>query len=167
MNFVTTSGISFRFRATPDTGATKTVISLDLVDKYQIPLTSTSDRLYVANEEEIKVEGSASLTALIQGKPITIQALATSDMKNEMLICWNDLIRIGVLAPDFPCIAYKINRTVNVQSLWDVCLKFKDVLDDGNQLRPMAGPLMHVYLRDDPTIRPSHILVARAIPIHM
>ena len=101
--------ITFNFAATPDTGATRTVIDSKILDRYQINYDRRPEPLYNASQTLMKCEGSIKLQVSIdQGPCVTIDALVSSDLNEEILISWPDMILLGVLSPDFPAVAKPI-----------------------------------------------------------
>lgn len=92
--------INFQFPSLPDTGATRTIISHSLLKKHAIPISRAPDEmLYAANEKSMAVEGCVHLQASIgNDDPVTIDALITSDMSDEILISWHDLIALRIIS---------------------------------------------------------------------
>ena len=140
---------SFQCQATPDTGATKTVLTLDIKRKNNIQVSPTNERLFVANSEEMPCEGTFTFMARVNSVETRIEALVTSLMNNEILICWQDLISLGVIPQNFPCNMYQINREIDTSRLTDIFRNFDDVLNDRVKLKAMKGQPMHIYLHED------------------
>ena len=75
---------------------------MSVAHHYNLHLQVSSEKLYAANMQRMACEGSAKLRAHVPGSAfITIKALVSSDLKDEVLICWHDLIELGVIANDF------------------------------------------------------------------
>ena len=141
--------------------------ALDIVQKHKIPLSPTNERLFVANSEEMPCEGVLTFIAKVNAVETRIEALVTSSMSNEILVCWQDLMNLNVIPKDFPCNMYHINSAVDTSSLIDIFRNFDDVLNEQVSLKAMKGHPMHIYLHDGAEARPSHVLVSRAVPLHM
>jgi hypothetical protein len=98
ISIASNSGTPFQFAALPDSGATRTIIAEDLVKKHGIPIRqSPNERLFAANNEEMACEGRATLFVTFKGIQVTTNALVSSSIKNDILICWYDLQALGIL----------------------------------------------------------------------
>ena len=85
---VNSSSTPFRFSALPDTGATRTIVSYDIVKMYGISIDrSHEERLYAANKRRMSCEGSVKLYASIKDqKQVYIDAAISSALENEIVI---------------------------------------------------------------------------------
>lgn len=154
---------TFSFGVTPDTGATRSVVARNILSRYNIEPFSSHSRLFAANGEEMQCNGSVKLR-VSKSKHI-INALVSSDIKDEILISWHDLQAIGVISQDFPS---KIRKVDSLMITEDLKKSFPDVLND--DLTPgemMSGPPMKIHLRKDVKITPNMQSVTRKIPIHL
>ena len=89
--------------ALPDSGATGTVISLNIVKKNRIPISPKGNtKLVAANGQEMACEGVAPLRIQYGKRIILANAVVTSSMENDLLIGWQDLKSLGVLPDEFP-----------------------------------------------------------------
>lgn len=93
------------FQALPDSGATMTVISQSLVSGCQ--MTSTKLRLVAANDESMIVTGTVDIWGHAPNAPHTrgptkITALVSTDLQEDILVSWYDMISLGILHPEFP-----------------------------------------------------------------
>ena len=97
-------GSSFEFQVLPDTGATVSVMALDLVQRMGMTIVpSKSVKLLSASDEQLQVSGSTRFK--ING--IWIQAIVLSSISEDCLIGWRDLTRLGVIEEDFPTLSPK------------------------------------------------------------
>ena len=56
-----------------------------------------------ANDDVMKCEGEATIRVKSDdGKTAVIDALVSSECKDEMLVSWHDLVALSVLPKDFP-----------------------------------------------------------------
>ena len=100
---VSTRKVSFQIKALPDSGATRTILSLDLCKKFNIKVTPSRDRLFAADDTPLACEGTCNLK--IENMRFT--ALASSSIKSDLILSWVDLIALGVLPADFPSLPKK------------------------------------------------------------
>ncbi len=168
---------TFNFSATPDTGATKSIIAYNVVQKYQLQYVTTSQKLVAANQEPMAVVGCISLSVKAKGgQEVVVDALISPDLSNEMLVSWHDLIAMGVIRDDFPQVVAAVecavvsafsSAAVNSDNLDKVKLDFSDVLSD--QLttgKELAGGKMKIHLKKGSYVRPIHVTTAKAVPLH-
>ena len=91
--------------STPDSGCTKSIARSRVVKQSGATIEPTSARLEAANGVEMKVIGKAVLyikVSRVSVKKITV--LVSDDIGNdEMLLSWQDLIKLRVLPENFPC----------------------------------------------------------------
>lgn len=97
------TGHEFEHVTTPDTGATRTVISLDLIVHSNIPYSQTSCNIYMASAEKMACEGTVELDVPAEDCPdcTTISALISSSIK-DVLLSWHDLRHLGAISSHFP-----------------------------------------------------------------
>ncbi|TRY73443.1 hypothetical protein TCAL_11338, partial [Tigriopus californicus] len=151
-------------RAIPDTGATRTMLSLDVAQRHGLQLDATSDKVKAANGDQMSVAGRVVLE-------LTVDCLVSSCMHNCMLISWHDLQNLGVIGPAFPLAASgEINTAVEDSSAieemkQDLRRQFHDVLSDS--LAPdqrVVGDPIQIRLTEDAV--PYHANTSRPIPLH-
>jgi len=155
-----TKTMSFNYRTLPDTGATRSIISKDLAKHFNINIQPSTNRLFAADDSELRCEGHA----VIKVEGIRIKPLISSSLKNEIIIGWKDLVSLGVLPSTFPELPQikvnhinapnktqatpnTINKKPDIHSLFD---RFNDILSDELPGTPMTGPKMKIDL--DPHI---------------
>ena len=119
------------------------------------------------------------------GPSTIIFALISDQAPYPFTLGKQDQIRLGLLPKDYPhqCHFNKIqgaqttesHATVNTKSgemsklqtdINLLCDKYNDVFDTSKGLRPMKGPPMKIYLKDDTPITPYRALKARPIALH-
>ena len=152
-------------RAMPDSGTTRTIIAkrvfkdayleLDKSRKVPIRCASVSTSLNCA--------GAASLQLTFEGQTIEIDALVVTNLAEDALIAYGDLVRLGVLHNNFPTRLATREATFNVAEKKEVqehdtqaeverlTREYADVFDDAS-VTPISGPPMVITLhRSSPT----------------
>ena len=168
------TGPMLTYRALPDSGATRTVVSADLARRMQCKLRPTTTTLVAANGSVMDCPGKTYIMVYnSKGEKVhTLDALVSSSMTDEMLISWHDLIGLGVISSSFP-------YTERVAAVQDAPIRtfsqvqkqlmdeFKDVFREAESKHtPMKGEPMKIHLRDDLEIKPIRCSTARQVPIH-
>ena len=163
----------------PDTGATKSVISLDTVIKsgfnYNRDLTID---IRTCSEELLECEGVIVLSLSYQGQKLSIECLVSSSLTNLFLISLKDLIALGVVSADFPQVqkGSHVRRVAavadddHVQGPFRALLsEFHDVFEHRNDgaLKTIKGPKMHIQLKNVEGMRPIKCLTAKRVPVHL
>ena len=121
------------------------------------------------------------------GPSTIIFALVSDQAPYPFILGRPDQIKLGLLPKDYPhhCHFNRIqgaehakqkHDTVTTKSTSEMskltseihllCDKYKDVFDTTKGLRPMRGPPMKIYLRDDTKITPFRALKARPTALH-
>lgn len=187
--FVTECNMSFECKIVPDTGATKSVMSHDVLDRHGIVFRECWDiSLSTATGATMRVEGYITLQCTTEhGRTAYVQPLVARDSEEEFLMSWVDLIALGYLPENFP---YPIEPR-NDHRQWCRCLSsgklegadglleaeiatakasilsnFSDVLCDRLGKSVMKCEPMVIHLRTDIPIVPYHMSVARKVPRH-
>ena len=96
------SNTKFECQALPDTGCTKTLLSLDHVLDNDIQIYPASMKLFAADGEEMPIEGAATIRIKHEGLEIETETLVSSALNNEAVISWQDLQSLEVISKDFP-----------------------------------------------------------------
>lgn len=98
------TGRSFEHVSTPDTGATTTVVALDLMQQHRIPFRQAGPKLYNASGDEMACEGAATLVFTTKDCPegAVVEVMVSSAVSNEVLISWHDLQHLGSISIKFP-----------------------------------------------------------------
>ena len=163
-------GPDFTFHALPDTGATVTVISHDLAQRKGLEIKpAPNEQLLSADETGLNVAGHTRFN--VNGTHV--KAIVSKSLKNELLIGWRDLMRLGIIPETFPNrydALFATQATISEQDMDErlntLYEEFADVLNDELPDRPMHGPDMHIELRDDVPIKPRHATTTKPIPLH-
>ena len=166
----------------PDTGATKSVISLDLVTQHGFSYDRdlTID-IITCSEEHLKCEGLVTLFLIYEGRKATVECLVSSSLREMFLLCWKDLQSLGVLQTDFPqplplrgptCVSRIVtaDEDKDLQGSFLALLnEFNDVFENlsNGRMKTIKGPEMHITLKKVDEIKPIKCLTARRVPIHL
>ena len=112
--------------------------------------------------------GSVILRASVNGVTVTLNALVSRSLSDEILISWHDLINMRVIPANFPhaqCSQVSTSDSVE-DSLEKVISDFPTVLSDTLSATPMKRPPMHIHLREDVPIVPMRVMTTSRVPIH-
>ena len=94
--------------ANPDTGAMCTVVAMDWVkqlgEEHAVCPVQPGFRLVAANNSTIDCAGYIKLEIHFQNSRIFTRAIVSSDVKSKILIGKDDLIKMGVIHPNFPSV---------------------------------------------------------------
>ena len=174
-------GTPFSVDALPDTGATRTVISLDSAKSHGFPIVRTHEQLYSADDSPLKCEGQIYIS--IEG--VSIVPLVSSSITDDLIISWHDLRELGVIDDDFPRIGSckcrlrslrgkrKSDVTVDSisthaadldQDLASIRADYGDVLTTRLPARPMPNVRMKIDLVEGAI--PRKVTTTKRIPIH-
>ena len=98
------SRISFSIHSCPDTGATKSVIRAGIVRDKKLQILPSGDAsLRDAQGVYMKVEGKVRVYVSIRGgKKVLIEALVSSSLADNFLLCWRDQKSLGILPNAWP-----------------------------------------------------------------
>ena len=158
------NGAKFRMKALPDTGCTTTLISDDLRKKYALRSKRSTAKLVAADDSELDCSGKVEI--LIDN--VKTMALVTKSLKDELIIGWPDLIRLGIISPNFPertvHTANKVEHGDTDEALTKLKQQYKDILTDHLPEDPMKGPQMKIHLK--PNAKPRRVTTTKAIPHH-
>ena len=148
----------FAVNSTPDTGCTRSIISNRITKAQGLTLVKDDTVLVAAKGKKMNVLGSANLTAKTDN--------AVSDVVAEdMLISWQDLIRLEVISPNFPHVPPKAKaRNISCDDLVkQVIEEFTDVISDTLPSKPITtGDPMRIHLLQQAI--PKKVTTARRIP---
>ena len=113
--------------------------------------------------------------------------LVSSSIKSDLILSWEDLVRLGVLPAEFPRLPTKqkvatisinpvpsknISPTSNglsadfLSKLEALKVEFKDILTDTLPPQPMKGQDMTIELDTSREIRPKKVHTCKKLPIH-
>ena len=159
---------------TPDTGASRTIVSLATLRRHGLVFAVNQDTkpiLFTANNTPLDCLGTVILTATTdEGTSAKIDALVVSDLSNEVLVSWHDLQALGIIPRSFPSSSASANSVQRLSSAYipedsieKIKEDFKDVLSDKLNSKPMAGPPMRIHLKEGAI--PFRISTARQVPL--
>jgi hypothetical protein len=165
----------FSILATPDSGATRTIISADLVEKYRIPTRHTNAKLFSAKEgERMECSRKVKLAVNAPGGPsVNISALVSNDLRHEILVSWHDLIQLGILPAQFPTVvepeteataaaATTMEQDVQAADVDKLYEAFADVLrEELDEHMKVKGPAMKIRFKKGMKVTPVKRLTAR------
>ena len=133
--------------------------------------------------------GSVILDLTFENFTIKVNALVTKNQAENVLISYNDLVRLGILSPNFPSRIYKPVFSASTSpthaptqsthstrenddsasdlTLDDLIEEFADVFDD-EKVTPLQNiaPMTISLRRDHPNCKPQKVLTARKVPLH-
>ena len=96
-------GRAFTFDVCPDTGTTQTIVSADIARRFNLPVdTGGREFLTTASHMPMDCIGSVVLRATLKGVKVTLFALVSRDLTDEILVSCHDLIELKVIPKDFP-----------------------------------------------------------------
>ncbi len=95
-------GEPFQKKCLSDTGCSRTVFAKDVADRFGIPIQPNinKDRLQTANRQDLNVNGVIKLQATYKARRITINALVTDDLTDEIIVSWHDAHSLGAVTID-------------------------------------------------------------------
>ena len=165
---------SFQFNVTPDSGASKTLISNDLVEYYQLEYDSTRTVLCTdASHNRMSILGTIELSITFMESSIDLEALVAEDMRDEILLSWPCSVQLGMLtfAPGaihngkMPSRVYATSAMED--SLEQIKEDFKNILTDDLPPKPVIGQPIQIQLRKDIPIKPVKVTRTSPPPLHM
>ena len=170
--------------AIADTGANRSIFSLDVLKRAKIGIhSSRREKIKLASQQaSMTSNGHVFLRVKTTGDSkkdyVVINALVSSSLKEDALISYDDLRRLRVIDDEFPlrsqhprnsCINNNIEASVNyshVDKLNEIADRYPDVFDAKN-LKPLKVPPMEINVnRDDPDYKPLRVYTARKTPLH-
>ena len=98
------SRASFSIHSCPDTGATKSIIKASIVRDKKLKLLPSGDSsLRDAQGIFMKVDGKVRVYVSIRGGgKLLIEAIVSSSLADNFLLCWRDQKRLGILPNAWP-----------------------------------------------------------------
>ena len=127
---------------------------------------STKYKISQANDSSLDCLGTVSLNLFFEGKVTPIHALVSQRLREDLLICSNDLLSMGILPKSFPHVCQAAQTKPSSLSLEELVTEYDDVFKE-DSLTPMACDPMHIHLRKtDPEYKPLRVSTARKTPLH-
>ena len=124
-----------------------------------------------ANDDVMKCEGEATIKVKSDdGKTAVIDALVSSECKDEMLVSWHDLVALSVLPKDFPRAldvqgAARVRKSTTEAGMEALKREYSDVLSDKLKPEPIKCPPMKIRLKSNAV--PKKILHTRQVALHL
>ena len=95
---------------------------------------STGATLVNASKANMTVDRETSINVQVVDRYVEILALVTPDLSAQMLLSWHNLVKLGILHPDFP-------NPIPTEAL--------HVISRGNEPVPLPGDSAEVFDRRD------------------
>ena len=159
--------LSFACEVLPDTGATRSIVSLRVAKKEGLPCSHTDQRLRAANGSNILVHGQVDLDFLYHRQPVRITALI-AEIQADFLLSWKDMQKASIISANFPQPVCQAEGEDKIQRLRQRLMEeFDDVLQDDLGARVMSGGPMHIHLEPGAAAKAKRVMTAKAVPLHM
>ena len=99
--------VNFTLQATPDSGATVTVISASTAKKFGLFKDQKSKRqLQTATGSQVSNDGVVHISLEVGGHKARTSAIISKDLRTDMLISKRDLQNLGILPSNFPAVQH-------------------------------------------------------------
>ena len=95
-------GTVFDFNATPDTGASATIISSKLMAEKGLTIYPCSVPLTQADGSRLSVDGCVYASVEYLGKTIHVGCFVSSAIKDGLLLSWFHMDELGLLSEKYP-----------------------------------------------------------------
>ena len=163
MAFSPADGRPFKMSITPDTGATRTIIALDVMNQHGIAFDQNirNERLFNASNDQMCVNGTVMMPTQFGDTSKIIDALVSKDIQNEILVSWHDLEDLKAIS-----IARTMSHGYPEEKLTALKKKYSSILSDKLSEKPMSGTPMKIHLKKNAVIIPKKIYTATQIPLH-
>ena len=166
MTFQGENNGSFGYKITPDSGATRTIFSKNILDKYGIKYGEniSKEELFNASMKPMAVNGIVHLTANFNGRSKMINGLVTEDLYDTILISWYDAEELGSIS-----IARNVTMEMPLNRIEAIKKKYSPILRNTLSDRPMKGPPMKIHFKKQAIangIYPKKIYTASLTPLH-
>ena len=159
----------FKFDATPDTGASISIIAENVVRKQGLKVDPAKKiRIKAADGLPMECSGGISTTGAhwITKTSAEIEMKVSNNLDNEVLIAYQDLVNLKVIAPEVPLgECRKINKEEASTIREKLVAEFPDVIRDELTDQPMGVPPVEIKLKEGP-IRPIQVTRARPVELH-
>ena len=155
-----------------DTGANRSIFSKRLIDSCGISINNAKpEKVFLASQGAV-MESSGHVLLRVKtsadshGNYVVINAIVSATLKEQALLSYMDLRRMGVIPDDFPTRPPQVNATFATNSLECIMEKYPEVFDADN-LAPMRVPPMEINVDfNNPLYRPLRCMTARKTPLH-
>ena len=165
----------FKFDSFPDTGASRSVMGLDLAEKHEVPIKpAPHDALEAANGACMDVTGQVHFHVKFQHHTAVLDCLISKDIKDDFLVSWQDLQQLCVLPENFPAVLSDVPHSLSlINAITDkkttdskekVLADYPTVLSDSLGTSTIIGEPMKIYLHQNMEIIPYNVATPRRIP---
>ena len=166
MTFTNENNGSFGYKITPDSGATRTIFSKNILDEYGFKYGKniSKEKLFNASMKPMAVNGIVHLTANFNGRSKIINGLVTEDLHDIILISWYDAEELGSIS-----IARNVTIEMPLKRIEDIKKKYSPILRNTLSDKPMEGPPMKIHFKKQAIangIYPKKIYTASQTPLH-
>ena len=162
--------------AMPDTGTSTSMVNKRVLDNANVRFNPNKRRpISAANATPLRCDGTAKLTISFDGQSIETDVLVSSQLQEDFLVSYGDLLKLGVLPDTFPessCYSDYVNAMQEHNGLQEeldlpaLVSQYGDVFDESS-VTPMDCTAMKIHLRrDDPDYKPVRVSTARKVPLH-
>ena len=134
--------------------------------KRQIPYRSRDPTvLLTASGARMPVDGAVKLKAKANGINVSIDALVSNAIQDEMLVSYKDLIALQIIPGGFPnTIIQRCREVTRIEPRETLLCEYPDVLSDELSPEPMKTDApMHIHIKEGAT--PRKVTTARRVPL--
>ena len=126
--------------AMPDTGTSTSMVKRRILDSANISFDPDKKRpISAANATPLQCDGTAELKISYEGQRIETDVLVSSQLQEDFLVSYGDLLRLGVIPESFPGSTCNSDYVYAVQEL--------------NGLKDNLGPYGHSHIETPVPIR--------------
>ena len=98
---------SFSIDALPDSGASNTIVSLDLLQRHGMEYDKNNkEKLFVFGDGQVQCAGTVELKLDTGSSEALVRAVVCSEVCGALLVGWKDMIKLRLLNPSFPAVCY-------------------------------------------------------------
>ena len=129
-----------RVRATPDTDATVSLLVYRVAQQHNLFINKLKrPSLVNASGSPMQVEGTATVNICANNLMCSIDAVISSDLRDDLLVGCEDLRKLKIIPANFP--HQTVRSVTNVESMKQKLLdKFPETLSDSLSPLPMHTP---------------------------
>ena len=176
IDFADCYGNAGHCKAMPDTGTSTSMVHRRILDYANVSFDPNKTRpISAANATPLQCDGTARLLISFEGQRIETDVLVSSDLQEDFLVSYGDLLRLGVIPESFPestCYSDYVNAVQEQNGLKEeldlpaLVSEYGDVFNESS-VTPMNCTPMKIHLRrSDPDYRPVRVTTARKVPLH-
>ncbi len=179
----------FNAMVTPDSGATRSVLSYDIIKKKNIPFAPTQEHIRSANNTPLDCKGEITMRVTFKDITDYVTFIIIKGVgRKDIFLSWQDMIKFRLLHENFPNPISDSNRleegishtsaslchlessdkttisnthTSEINSLLN---EFDDLFQE--KIGIMKGEPVHIDINDNPDFKFRQCAVARPIPHH-